>query len=59
MTDYYARRGKRQGAWMFVFQEANGTKDIRPIVYNVGNFTKPTADSPSLLTIDEVETMFH
>ncbi len=31
----------------------------RPIVYNVGNFTKPTADTPSLLTIDEVETMFH
>lgn len=59
MTDYYARAGKRQGAWMFVFQEANGTKGIRPIVYNVGNFTKPTADSPSLLTLDEVETMFH
>lgn len=59
MTDYYARAGKRQGAWMFVFQEANGTKGVRPIVYNVGNFTKPTADSPSLLTLDEVETMFH
>lgn len=59
MTDYYARGGKRQGAWMFVYQEANGTKDIRPIVYNVGNFSKPTADSPSLLTLDEVETMFH
>lgn len=59
MTDYYARTGKRQGAWMFVFQEANGTKGIRPIVYNVGNFTKPSAGEPSLLTIDEVETMFH
>lgn len=59
MTDYYARAGKRQGAWMFVFQEANGTTGVRPIVYNVGNFTKPTADSPSLLTLDEVETMFH
>lgn len=59
MTDYYARSGKRQGAWMFVYQEANGTKDVRPIVYNVGNFSKPTADSPSLLTLDEVETMFH
>ena len=59
MTDYYARGGKRQGAWMFVYQEANGTKDVRPIVYNVGNFSKPTADSPSLLTLDEVETMFH
>lgn len=59
MTDYYARGGKRQGAWMFVYQEANGIKDVRPIVYNVGNFSKPTADSPSLLTLDEVETMFH
>lgn len=59
MTDYYARTGKRQGAWMFVFQEANGTKNVRPIVYNVGNFSKPTADAPSLLTLDEVETMFH
>ena len=59
MTDYYARGGKRQGAWMFVYQETNGTKDVRPIVYNVGNFSKPTADSPSLLTLDEVETMFH
>ena len=59
MTDYYGRGGKRQGAWMFVYQEANGTKDVRPIVYNVGNFSKPTADSPSLLTLDEVETMFH
>lgn len=59
MTDYYARQGKRQGAWMFVFQEANGTEDVRPIVYNVGNFSKPSAGTPSLLTLDEVETMFH
>ena len=59
MTDYYARAGKRQGAWMFVFQEANGTNGNRPIVYNVGNFTKPAAGNPSLLTLDEVETMFH
>lgn len=59
MTDYYARAGKRQGAWMFVFQEANATNGTRPIVYNVGNFTKPTAGATSLLTLDEVETMFH
>lgn len=59
MSDYYARKGKRQGAWMFVFQEANGTKDVRPIVYNVGNFTAPAAGETALLTLDEVETMFH
>lgn len=59
MTDYYARKGKRQGAWMFVFQEANGTKNQRPIVYNVGNFTSPAAGETALLTLDEVETMFH
>ena len=55
MSDYYTRAGKRQGAWMFVFQEANGTNGNRPIVYNVGNFTKPAAGSPSLLTIDELD----
>ena len=59
MSDYYARKGKRQGAWMFVFQEANGTKGVRPIVYNVGNFTPPAAGETALLTLDEVETMFH
>ncbi|MDE6306577.1 MAG: peptidase M3, partial [Muribaculaceae bacterium] len=62
MTDYFPRASKRQGAWMSIFKEAStkadGTSD-RPIVYNVGNFSKPTADTPSLLTLDEVETMFH
>lgn len=62
MTDYFPRASKRQGAWMSEFQGAfvdpDGTSQ-RPIVYNVGNFTKPTADTPSLLTLDEVETMFH
>lgn len=60
--DYFPRASKRSGAWMSNFREAYKTadgKDIRPIVYNVGNFTKPTADTPSLLTIDEVETLFH
>ncbi len=62
MTDYYPRASKRQGAWMSVFKEAYTDEDgteVRPIVYNVGNFTKPTADTPSLLTFDEVHTMFH
>ncbi len=62
MTDYFPRASKRQGAWMSEFKGAyvkeDGT-DVRPIIYNVGNFTKPTADTPSLLTIDEVETLFH
>ncbi len=62
MTDYFTRPSKRQGAWMSEFKgswrDADGEWS-RPIVYNVGNFTPPTADAPSLLTLDEVETMFH
>jgi len=37
----------------------NQCGDVRPVIVNVGNFNKPTADTPSLLTIDQVETMFH
>lgn len=62
MCDYFPRDTKRQGAWMEQMQSAglygDGTTK-RPIVYNVGNFTRPTAEAPSLLTVDEVETMFH
>ncbi|MDE6693305.1 MAG: M3 family metallopeptidase [Muribaculaceae bacterium] len=62
MTDYFPRASKRQGAWMSEFkgswQNEDGTWS-RPVVYNIGNFTKPSADTPSLLTLDEVETMFH
>ena len=60
-TDYYPRDSKRGGAWMNNFrdQEVIAGKDIRPIIVNVGNFTKPTTSKPSLLTTDEVETMFH
>ena len=60
-TDYFPRASKRGGAWMNDFrpqQVINGV-DIRPVIVNVGNFTKPTPDKPSLLTIDEVETLFH
>lgn len=62
MCDYYPRDTKRQGAWMEQMQSAGLYGDgryRRPIVYNVGNFTRPAAGTPSLLTIDEVETMFH
>lgn len=62
MTDYFPRESKRQGAWMSEFKGSwlndDGTSS-RPVIFNVGNFSKPTATTPSLLTIDEVETMFH
>lgn len=62
MTDYFPRASKRQGAWMEQAQVGGLYPDgvmKRPIVYNVGNFTRPAGDTPSLLTIDEVETTFH
>ena len=60
-VDYFPRSSKRGGAWMSEFrqQSIRDGKDIRPIVYNVGNFTKPTADKPSLLSFEEVTTLFH
>lgn len=62
ITDYYPRDTKRAGAWMTNFVNQYKTpdgQDIRPVIVNVGNFNKPTGDSPSLLNIDQVETMFH
>ena len=61
MTDYFPRSTKRQGAWMSELKgeyNYNGVSE-RPIIYNVGNFTKPSKNMPSLLTLDEVETAFH
>lgn len=62
MTDYFPRATKRQGAWMEQLQSCGLYEDgktKRPIVYNVGNFTRPTADTPALLTLDELETTYH
>jgi peptidyl-dipeptidase Dcp len=62
MTDYFPRASKRQGAWMEQLQGAGIYEDgqyRRPIVYNVGNFTRPSGETPSLLTLDELETTFH
>ena len=61
LTDYFPRSTKRGGAWMtnFVNQEVIGGEDIRPVIVNVGNFAKPAADKPSLLSLDNVETLFH
>ena len=60
-VDYFPRASKRGGAWMSEFKQQSkvGGKDIRPVIYNVGNFSKPTADEPSLLSFDEVNTLFH
>lgn len=59
--DYFPRDSKRGGAWMDVFAKEHKIdgKRIAPIVYNVGNFAKPTADKPALLSVDNVNTLFH
>lgn len=60
-VDYFPRASKRGGAWMGEFRQQSKVdgKNIRPIIYNVGNFSKPTAGKPSLLSFEEVETLFH
>lgn len=60
-TDYFPRPGKTVGAWMNNIKEQYIKDGVnhRPIIINVGNFTRPTATKPSLLTMDEVETLFH
>ncbi len=61
-TDYFPRKTKQGGAWMndYVVQARNpdGTRKP-PVVGNHGNFTKPTQDKPSLITLNEVLTLFH
>ncbi len=56
-VDYFPRAGKSGGAWMSNYREQQGA--TRPLVCNVCSFTKPVGDTPSLLTMDEVETLFH
>jgi Zn-dependent oligopeptidase len=60
-ADFFPRAGKRNGAWMTSYrgQKVVDGKDIRPHVSNVCNFTKPTKSKPSLLTFNEVTTLFH
>ncbi|MDY6802011.1 MAG: M3 family metallopeptidase [Bacteroidota bacterium] len=60
--DMHPRASKRGGAWCGGFREHHYTKDgkeVAPLVNNVTNFTRPSGDQPALLSIDEVETMFH
>jgi peptidyl-dipeptidase Dcp len=60
-TDYFPRPGKQSGAWCGGFrgQEWRDGKMIAPLVYNVGNFSRPTGDKPALLSPEEVATLFH
>ncbi len=60
-TDYFPRKGKRAGAWMTSYknQFKRYGENHRPHISIVCNFTKPTADTPSLLTFQEVTTLFH
>ena len=60
-ADFFPRESKRGGAWMTEFRGQriyNGT-DERPLISIVTNFTKPTADTPSLITHDEFTTLLH
>ena len=60
-ADFFPRKGKRNGAWMTSFKSQYIKKEIneRPHISIVCNFTKPTETKPSLLTFNEVTTLFH
>jgi Zn-dependent oligopeptidase len=60
-ADFFPRKGKRNGAWMTSFKSQYVKDGIneRPHISNVCNFTKPTETKPSLLTFNEVTTLFH
>ncbi len=60
LGDYFARPSKRSGAWMSTFRNQEKLKgDIRPIVYNVTNFSKPAPGAPALLSFEDARTLFH
>ncbi len=59
--DFHPRASKRQGAWCGGYRDEykEDGKRVNPIVTVVCNFTKPSGDTPALLSLDEVETLFH
>ena len=60
--DFFPRASKKGGAWMNNYRDQyhyDGENDVRPIVSITCNFSKPIGDQPSLLSFDEVETLFH
>ncbi|TRZ44258.1 M3 family metallopeptidase [Robertkochia solimangrovi] len=60
-ADFHPRKGKRNGAWMTVYRQQyrRNNEEVRPHISIVCNFTKPTPTKPSLLTFNEVTTLFH
>ena len=60
-ADYFPRASKQGGAWCGAFRSESkmGGTIVKPVITNVGNFTKPAGDTPSLLNFDEVTTLFH
>lgn len=59
IADFYARPSKRGGAWMNAYVSQSELMNARPVVANHLNVTKPPAGEPTLLTFDEVVTLFH
>ncbi len=57
--DPYARDGKRGGAWMSAWVSQNGLEGTKPVIYNALNIPKPAEGQPTLMTYDEVSTLFH
>ncbi len=57
--DYFKRDNKAGGAWMSNLVEQSHLLGNKPVIYNVGNFTKPAPGQPALLSFDDVTTMFH
>jgi peptidyl-dipeptidase Dcp len=59
LGDFFAREGKRGGAWMSSFVRQSRLLDTRPVVVNNLNVSRGAAGQPTLLTLDEVNTLFH
>jgi peptidyl-dipeptidase Dcp len=59
LADYYARDNKQGGAWMNSFVTQSRLFDLKPVVVNSLNIPPPAAGEPTLLTFDEVRTLFH
>ncbi|WP_294331882.1 M3 family metallopeptidase [uncultured Sphingomonas sp.] len=57
--DYWKRDNKNGGAWMSNFVNQAKLLGTKPVIFNIGNFTKPAPGQPALISFDDVTTMFH